>query len=293
MTERMVASGTARLWSEDHGDPGDPPVLLISGDCQSALFWPDEVVAALVGGGFRVIRYDHRDTGRSTHRDFAANPYTFDDLTADAIAVLDAWDVGAAHVVAFSMGAGLAQLLAVDHPHRMLSQTLICTHALGIDFADNAARALAGEPSLDGLPLPESRVFEALELHAEPAADRSAELDRRVAGWRIMAGDAFDPAEFRRREERVIDHAGTLHQSIAHGYVTEGIATRGADLARITAPTLLVQAPLDPISPPPHGRHLAESIPGAALVEIPGMGHALTGAALDALLPAVLAHLRR
>ncbi|MGW5643434.1 alpha/beta fold hydrolase [Saccharopolyspora sp. NPDC003752] len=293
MTERLIRAGDVRLWSEDRGDPAAPPVLLIAGDCQSALFWPEEFVAALVADGLRVIRYDHRDTGRSTHLDFATHPYTFDDLAADALAVLDGWGVDAAHVVAFSMGAGLAQLIAVDHPRRLLSQALICTHALGVDLAANVARAAAGEESPDGLPVPTRRLFDVLDLH-EPTTGPAAELDLRVASWRLFAGDElpFDQAEFRRREQRAMDHAGTWRPSTNHGLVSEGLVTRGPELARVSTPTLVVQAPLDPISPPPHGRHLADAIPGARLVEIPGMGHALQGAALAPLATEVRAHIR-
>jgi 10-carbomethoxy-13-deoxycarminomycin esterase/esterase len=295
VTERLIQSGAVRLWSEDRGDPGAPPLLLIAGDCQSALFWPEEFIATLVADGLRVIRYDHRDTGRSTHLDFAAHPYTFDDLAADARAVLDGWGIDAAHVVAFSMGAGLAQLIALDHPQRLLSQTLICTHALGIDLARNVERAAAGEPSPDGLPVPTQRLFEALALHTEPTCGPAAELQLRVETWRIFAGDElpFDPAEFRLRERRAMDHAGTWRPRTNHGLVSEGLAERGPELARITTPTLVVQAPLDPISPPPHGRHLADAVPGARLVEIPGMGHALPGAVLAPLAAEVRKHIRR
>ncbi|MEV5536186.1 alpha/beta hydrolase [Saccharopolyspora shandongensis] len=80
--------------------------------------------------------------------------------------------------------------------------------------------------------------------------------------------------------------------STNHGLVSEGVLTRGPELARVSTPTLVVQAPLDPISPPPHGRHLAGAIPRARLVEIPGMGHALPGAVLAPLAAEVRAHIR-
>jgi len=129
-------------------------------------------------------------------------------------------------------------------------------------------------------------------LPDEPPADREAELDRRVAVWRMLAGDAlpFDPEEFRRWEERAIDHAGDLSSTTAHALATPTPLARGAELGGITTPTLVIQGPLDQINPPPHGRHLAESIPGARLVEIPGMGHALPSAVHRPLAEVILAH---
>src|SRR5437016_10421959 len=128
MSERVISNGNVKLWSEDFGDPSEPPLLLVAGDCTSALGWPDEFVELLVAGGRRVLRYDHRDTGRSTYRDFAQHPYTFDDLAADAVSVLDGWDVGAAHLLGIGMGSAIGQLIATAHPYRLLSMTLLGAH---------------------------------------------------------------------------------------------------------------------------------------------------------------------
>ncbi|WP_257451909.1 alpha/beta fold hydrolase [Archangium lipolyticum] len=277
MSERMVRAGDVDLWSEALGDPFNPPVLLIMGANASAMSWPDELVRLLVSRGLYVIRYDHRDTGRSTCRDFAGHPYSLEDLASDAVAVLDGHGIQAAHVVGLSMGCSLGQVLALDHRERLRTLTLLLGAALDVDFVGNLRRALAGEPSPDGLPTPDPRVLAEMGRLSTPCAEREAELDRRVAIWSALAGDAlpFDAAEFRRYEERVMEHAGTLVQPTAHALATPVALSRGAELRQVTTPTLVLQAPRDPLNPPPHGRHLAELIPGARLAEIPGMGHAL------------------
>ncbi len=292
MTERVISARGVQLWSEDFGDPADPALLLIMGANASAMVWPDEFVELLVAGGRHVIRYDHRDTGRSTCRDFAEHPYAIEGLAEDAVAVLDGWGIEAAHVVGFSMGATLGQLIALDHPQRLRTLTLMAGAALDVDFVGNMERAYTGEPTLDGLPTPRREILDVLARRSEPVQDREAELDRRVDEWRALSGDesSFDPTEFRRWEERVIDHAGTLRQPSAHALATPVPTARGAGLSRITIPTLVIQGLLDPINPPPHGRHLAESIPAARLLEIPGMGHALPSAVHKLLAEAILAH---
>ncbi|GAA4300430.1 hypothetical protein GCM10023162_01220 [Klenkia terrae] len=120
-----VADGV-ELWVEERGDPGAPAVLLVMGAASSGLFWPDALVDRLARS-YRVVRYDHRDTGRST----AGSSYALRELADDAVAVLDGLGIDRAHVVGMSMGGLLTQLLLLDHPDRLLSATLFGTGPLG------------------------------------------------------------------------------------------------------------------------------------------------------------------
>ncbi|APU15630.1 MULTISPECIES: alpha/beta fold hydrolase [Actinoalloteichus] len=292
--DRFVTAGDVELWTRSSGDPAHPTILLIAGDCQSGLEWPDEFVELLTSAGLRVLRYDHRDTGLSTVRDFAEHPYDFDDLASDAVAVLDGWGVDAAYVVGFGMGAVLGQLLAVDHRRRLAGMTLVGAFSLGVDFFGNWDRALTGEPTLDGLPTPHRWFVESV-LDPQPGAPgRAAELDGIVDHWKALAGTElpFDEVAFRRAQARVLDHVGPTRppEVHPHGLIEQPLTERGAELAGITTPTLVIQGPLDPISPPPHGRHLAEVIPDARFAEIPGMGHALPAAVHQPLASAIIAH---
>lgn len=292
MGTKLVHAGELQLWSEDLGDPAAPPLLLIMGANASAMAWPDPFVRLLADGGHHVLRYDHRDTGRSTRVDFAAHPYALADLARDAVAVLDGWGVGAAHVVGMSMGCTIGQLLALDHRERLRTLTVFAGAALDVDFAEGVRRALRGEPHLGGLPTPRLELLQVLGRRTEPVTDRGEALDRRVAEWRALAGDAlpFDAEEFRLWEERALDHAGTLAQPSAHAFATPVPTSRGAELSRVTTPTLVVQGPEDPLNPPPHGRHLADLIPGARYAEVPGMGHALPRAVHRELARLITAH---
>jgi pimeloyl-ACP methyl ester carboxylesterase len=141
MAERRVVSGEVELWSEDFGEPRGPTLLLVMGANASGVSWPEELIALLVAGGHHVIRYDHRDTGRSTCRDFTQHPYSVTDLARDAVSVLDGHGVRRAHIVGMSMGGTLGQVLALDHRERLRTLTVMCTAALGVDFVGNMQRA--------------------------------------------------------------------------------------------------------------------------------------------------------
>ncbi|MEV6769009.1 alpha/beta hydrolase [Nocardia sp. NPDC051030] len=282
MTSRIVHVGDIELWTESLGDAGAPALLLLAGDTLSSTSWPDSLVQRFVDGGLRVIRFDYRDTGRSTWREFSEHPYTFDDLAADAVAILDGWEVDAAHVVGFGMGGGISQLLALDYAARLRTLTLSNCFALGVEFFDNWDRALTGEPTPDGLPTPDRRFVE-LAFGITPSENGVQQA---------VSGDFYDANEIRDAELIAREHAGRADTRALHPHagVRDGLDGRGAELPGIATPTLVIEGMRDPINPPPHGRHLAGLIPGARLVEIEGMGHSLPAAVHEKFAAAVLEH---
>jgi pimeloyl-ACP methyl ester carboxylesterase len=261
----------------------------------SGVTWPEAFVDRLAEH-HRVLRYDHRDTGRST-RAFAERPYPIRRLADDARAVLDGVGVDRAHVVGMSLGGTLVQLLLLDAPDRLLSATVLCTGALGGD------PALPGESELPG-PSPE---LLALWEHLGEARSREEQIAFDVEHWRLLSGAAgggpFDHDEFRALEERVrahaahaahadagADHADADEPLVAHALADQSGLNRGRELARVTTPTLVVDAPLDPVYPPPHAEHLASLIPTARRTTIPDMGHALPAPIVAPLADAIIAH---
>lgn len=270
------------LWAEERGNPSAPALLLVMGANASGLTWPDALVDRLAQR-HRVVRYDHRDTGRSS-RVFAERPYAIRDLADDAVAVLDALDVDRAHVVGMSMGGVLVQLLLLDHPDRLLSATVLATAGLGVGLA-----APGGGPA--ELPGPSPVLLEYWASMGEDR-DREAELAWRVEHWRLLAGDVlpFDPGGFRALEEAVMAHSGEVRGPVAHALADQSGLDRGPELAGNRVPTLVVEAPEDPINPPPHAANLVATIGAARLVTIPGMGHALPPQVHGPLAAAIEAH---
>ena len=122
----MQANGV-ELGVQTFGSPADPTVLLIHGACASMLWWPEALCHLLAARGLHVVRFDSRDTGRSTHYPAGAPPYGLRDLADDAVGLLDALAIPEAHVVGRSMGGGTAITAALDHPERVATLTLVGT----------------------------------------------------------------------------------------------------------------------------------------------------------------------
>ncbi len=208
------------------------------------------------------------------------------ELAEDAIAVLDALDVDRAYVVGMSMGGTLVQPLLLDHPDRLLSATVFATSALGA--------GLAADPNDDerpALPEPNPKLMQFCQ-HLTDRRDRAEELTWRVEHWGILAGSwlAFDAGEFRRLEERIMNRAGRHDNPAAHARAAATGLNRAAELACVRTPTLVIEAPEDPINPLPHATHIARLIPSARLVTVPGMSHALGAAVVGLICQAILAH---
>lgn len=296
MTSRFVTvTENVRLWTESVGDEKNPPLLLIAGGNLSGYSWPDPFVDILVAGGIRVIRYDHRDTGKSTNTtDFEKHPYGFDTLVADAVSVLDAWEIDRGHVLGMSLGNTITQLLAIRHPDRIASWSVLLGGALDIDFDANIERALAGAPSIDGLPLPTPRFLEVLNLMSEQPDGTEELLEQRVEKWRLLNGaDApFDAEAFRSYEQRAIDHAGSAVESFVHHLIPQPPVEVASQLGAVDAPLLAIQAQLDPAAPPPHAQHLADLVPNSRHVTIHDMGHAIAPHVHERLAAAVADHIR-
>ena len=289
---KMIVVKGAELWATRDGNPNNPCIILVAGANASHLMWPQEFCDLLVEKGFCVVRYDHRDTGKSSKFDFSRNPYTLRDLAEDIIAVLDGFEVKKAHAVGLSMGGTLVQVAALDHPDRFLSATVMLTAALDVDFAGNINRAYTGEPNPMGLPSPKREVLDVLAKRMMATGTLDEELEKRTTEWLALSGHKaiVIPEEFRNWEARAIDHAGTMAQPMNHALAAPIPTVRGKELSSIQIPFLVIQGSEDPLNPPPHGRHIAELIPSSKFVEIPELGHSLPSSLHAVIVKEISAH---
>ena len=264
------------LCVETFGRPADPAILLIMGAGASMDWWQDEFCARLAAGPRYVIRYDHRDTGRSTSYPPGEPGYTGDDLVADAAALIAALGVDRAHVVGQSAGGALAQVLALEHPERVASLTLVATSPSGSD---------------PDLPSMSDEASAALAAIAEPDwCDDAAVAEYLTEQWRATASPSrpFDEKGTRALSARVVARTTNMQSSTKNFYVAEASARWRERLGRLDVPALVVHGTEDPVFPLGHGEALAREIPGAELLALEGGGHELARRDWDVVVPAIL-----
>lgn len=263
------------------------PLLLIMGVGAPLIVWPDGFCRALVAAGFKVIRFDNRDTGLSTHlhgkrvpdvrlslvrralRRPIAAAYSLGDMAADAAGLMDALELESAHVIGMSMGGMIAQTLAVEHPGRVRSL---------VSYASTAG---------DLFPLPEPRALGTLVRPPARSREEAIEVGlhfQRVCGSR---GFVWDEAESRliwgACWDRSHDPRGFARQFTA----VLAAGSRREAVARIRCPTLVLHGLDDPLIPPAAAISTARAIPGARLELVPGLGHDLPEGAWPLLVEAV------
>ena len=254
MGETMVPANGVDLCLETFGRTGDPAVLLIAGRARSMDWWEDGFCHRLAAGGRFVIRYDHRDTGRSTAFPAGAPAYSQVDMAGDALGVLDALGIARAHIVGLSFGGRLAQRLAVEDEPRLRSVTLMST-----------TPGPVGEPTGPTGPPPVTRT---------DFSDRAAAVDDLVACV-AAAGGPFtaDVAHLRRLAERVFDRTTDPAAAFRNHWLAPGGPPVRDRLGTVAVPTLIMHGTVDPVLSMAHPAALAREIPAARLVPLPGVGH--------------------
>jgi pimeloyl-ACP methyl ester carboxylesterase len=290
--ERLVDVGRGiELCYRLDGDPSDPVILLIAGLGQQLNVWPARFVDALVAEGFRVLRFDNRDVGRSTRvvapaprpwqlftRRLDVRQYTLADMAADTAGLLDVVQVLAAHVVGMSMGGMIGQTLAAIAPHRVLTLTSV--------MSTSGARRV-GRPALSTY----RRMFGPPPRSREAAAKRLVAMMRHIGSH----GFPFDEPEVRAVALEAWDRAGGANPA---GIMRQlGAIVKSGDrtpeLRHITAPTLVIHGDRDRMVHPSGGDATAAAIRGARLETIAGMGHDLPAGACAQLVQSIARHARQ
>jgi pimeloyl-ACP methyl ester carboxylesterase len=274
----MIEAGGVELCAEAFGNPANPPILLIMGTGASMLWWEEDFCRLLANGGTFVIRYDHRDTGRSVSYEVGRPEYNGADLIADAAGVLDAHQIPVAHLVGVSAGGAFAQLFALLHPDRVASLTLI-----------SSSPALSGDRTL---PPPSDAFGRFLSTAAVDWADAESVIDYVVDYSRMLAGGArrFDEAPMRDLVRRDVERARDFAARQNHDLLSEGETPSGT-LSSIDAPTLVIHGTADPLFPIEHGKALAEEIPGASLLVLEDAGHGVYRPDWERIARAILEHI--
>jgi pimeloyl-ACP methyl ester carboxylesterase len=273
----MIEANGVELCTEAFGDPANAPILLVMGVGASMLWWEEGFCRLLAEAGRFVIRYDHRDTGRSVTYEPGRPEYTGADLVADAVGVLDAYGIPAAHVVGVSAGGAFAQLLALDFPDRVLSLVLISTSP--------------ATPAERGLPSPTERYARFLATAEVNWSQAESVIEYTVDYTRMLAGGQrpFDEAAVTALVRRDVERARDIAASENHGVIADG-ETSHESLSAIAVPTLVIHGTADPMFPLEHGQALAEEIRGARLLTLEGAGHGVDRTDWEVIVRAIVEH---
>lgn len=242
------------VFYEMEGDPQGPTLILIAGLSAQYFSWHPELRSLLAGTGFCVVSFDNRDSGESFGSEDLPS-YGLKDLAADTVALMDALEITAAHVVGQSMGGMVAQELALGHADRVLSLASI--------YSCPSPDFISKDPQLWAL------------RTQEPARDREGAIAQFIAQEQLSGLAEFSPAWIRGFAERYVDR----------GWRPEGVRRQTAavldrpdrtqDLAGVVAPTLVLHGREDRLIPPEGGIATYAAIPGSELRIYPEMGHQL------------------
>lgn len=293
---RAHSNGIELDYAVSGPDDGEP-LLLIHGVGAQLIHWPGTLIDGLVASGFRVIRYDNRDTGRSTYMDEAgipdiaaimaakargekpALPYTLSDMAADAVGLLDALGIDSAHILGVSLGGMIAQQLTIEHPARLRSLAILMSQSGNPDLPGSDPEAIAALAT----PPP------------DPAADRAGFLDHNVKLHRVIGSPAYPtPVEVLHRQALDALTRGSNPAGAArHLAAGRGSSDRRAGLRRLTLPTLVVHGADDRLIPVAGGEDIAANVPGAWLLKVNGMGHDLPEALCGLIVATVTANSAR
>ncbi|PRZ42188.1 pimeloyl-ACP methyl ester carboxylesterase [Antricoccus suffuscus] len=282
--QRVMVSESIEIAYESIGDEADPPLLLVMGLGAQMIAWPDQFCVQLAARGYRVIRFDNRDVGLSTHLvggtapnvakamggDYSSAAYTLSDMAGDAVGLLNALDIRTAHVVGASMGGMIVQCMAIEYPNRLRSMTSI--------MSTTGDRSV-GRPSQAAMTV----------LLAPPATDREGAIARAVESAKVIGSPGFDRDDDVIKEraalafDRAFDPVGGARQLVA----IQASGDRTEKLRSVKIPTLVVHGAADALVDVSGGKATAEAIQGSKLLLIDGMSHDLPQGAWPQIVDAI------
>ncbi len=276
------------------GDPGAPPMLLIMGLGTQMIGWDEGFCSELAARGYYVVRFDNRDIGHSTKfpqggapdlmallgqalmgKPVAA-PYTLKDMAGDTVGLMDALGCQRAHVVGVSMGGAIAQEVAMHHAGRVRTLTSIMSST--------------GDPAL-----PQATPEAMSVLMSPPPKTKEEYFEAYKRTWKVLRGsgdfsldEARDLERAQRNFERGLNPQGVGRQFAA--ILASG--NRTAALGALRMPTLVIHGDIDPLVRIQGGEATAKAVPGAKLLVVKGMGHALPISLWPQVIDAIAAHAR-
>lgn len=277
MSYKIIKHNEVELCTESFGNPNDPCILLIMGATASMIWWDDEFCQRLSNSQRFVIRYDNRDIGCSTCYEPGVAQYSVLDMAADAIAILDGYNINKAHFAGMSLGGMIAQIAAMKYPDRLFSITAI---------ASSIWDDLPQLPQIDQKILDHHKSASELDW-----SNQKAVIDYLVKGWQLLNGSAhtFDEKRAYKLAEAEVKRAKNLLSMFNHSTLAGGEELYGK-VNEITIPVLIIHGTEDPVLPFAHAEVMHKAIRQSKLLVLEGSGHEIHYAEWDKIIDAIIEH---
>jgi pimeloyl-ACP methyl ester carboxylesterase len=275
-TEKYVQIPDGQLYTRAMGSPVHGTILLAMGATASMVWWPIDLVEALARAGYRVIWFDQRDTGRSIFSPPGQPAYDVPDLAEDLIAILDAYEVPAAHLVGMSLGGLVAQIVALTHPDRVETITLFAAEPLG--------SAYDGE----GMPLEIMDHFTGIATIDWESREAVTTFLLRIAELSAAPARPFDREAALDRIGRELDHTPSIRIAFNHALLA-GEADPELKAQNIRQPTLVIHGAADPLIAVAAAKKTHDLIGNARLLILDDVGHEFSPAEVPVLSQSIIA----
>jgi pimeloyl-ACP methyl ester carboxylesterase len=262
MAIKKARNGAIEIAYEYFGSPEGTPLLLINGSGMQMVMWPVDLITALVERGFQVVRFDSRDSGLSTWLTDVRKrrAYGLRELAGDVIAVMDDLGWSGAQLLGGSMGGLIAQNVAIHHPDRVTGLTLL--------FCGAGSKLRLAKPKF-------RTVLKAVRLMSRKVPDAEAYGERWVTLMHLVGTPPIDEDHWRTAGRVAYQRGLYLPGNARHTLAEMGAGDLRPRLAELTMPALVVHGEADPMQSWKAGKIVADSIPGARFMLVPGMRHDL------------------
>jgi pimeloyl-ACP methyl ester carboxylesterase len=281
MSEGKVKANNIDIWYEDFGNPSNTTVLLIMGAGAQCIMWNMALIKKIVNAGYHVVRFDNRDIGLSTWIDnFNTAPYSLEDMAADTIGLLDAFSIEKAHIIGWSLGGMIAQLMAIHYPDRILSLTSWMSTYWSFD------------PDVPCMSDEMTAWFEK-SMGGNPPEIKEEIIEANIKTFRMFSGTRFplDEQWLKSMLEESYDRGWDLRTTQNQTAATMASPSRLEELKNLKIPTLVIHGTEDPVINYAHGVVCAKVIPGAKLLLLKGVGHEIPSVIVPEAVEAVLKHI--
>jgi len=265
---RFAKNGDISIWYEV-SKPKDTikgTILLVMGYGSTATQWPGYFTEPLISTGYQVIKYDHRDIGKSSWIDdwTAASAYDLSDMAADAKAILDAENISSAHIVGVSMGGMICQTMSIKYPETIASMTSIMSTGF---YGDESMKSMSSE-LLRNI----ARYTARFTLFSSPLNDYKFPM---TASTFFKGDQKLDYIYNIQRTRYELERRNGFNPNAGkhHEAAITISGSRYEELKKLDLPTLIIHGKNDPLIPIEHGYKTSELIPNARSLWIDGMGH--------------------